>query len=66
MGRITVKEVQTVECYTNATEIYQDYLYIPWSDLAKWGIKKRKDKKTGKVFLLRRIEHNRELRYHGD
>jgi hypothetical protein len=53
MREITHKPVQIhFECFCGFNEVYTDFLPVKWKDLAKHGIMRKKDKKTGKPFLL--------------
>jgi hypothetical protein len=65
--KISNKVVQVhYECVCGYNEVYQDYLLIRWKDLSKSGIKRRNDKRTGKIFLSTKIKsdscegHDRE------
>ena len=54
-----VKSVQVhYQCVCGYNEVYPDELLIPWKDFSKQGIKRRKDKKTGKPFLFTKINVN--------
>lgn len=57
MKAIKLKRVQVVEEYPGGCEVYQDYFPIKWKDFKKAGIKHKKDKYTGKYFLLLNIKY---------
>jgi len=53
MRTITRKAIQIhFECVCGYNNVYTDYLLIKWNELAKNGIIRKKDIKTGKTFLL--------------
>ena len=53
MRSITDKHVQIVaSCVCGATTVDQDVLKIKWRDLAKSGIRRKRDRSTGKTWLL--------------
>jgi len=59
MSRITHKQIQVHEQWSNGyNEVYTDVLPIRWVDLPKAGIRRRRDKATGKPFLLRVVRHS--------
>jgi hypothetical protein len=56
---VTEKTVQVhYQCVCGYNEVFPDKLLIPWKNLAKNGIKRRKCKKDGKPFLFTKIESN--------
>ena len=53
MRQITYKDVQIhFECVCGYNSVYQQKIKIKWSDLRKGGITRKKDRDTGKIFLL--------------
>lgn len=53
MRKITTKAVQIhFECVCGFNEVSTNYLPIKWKELAKNGIIRKKDAKTGKPFLF--------------
>lgn len=53
MRPITNKPVQIhFECICGYNLVYTDYLPIKWNELSKNGIIRKKDRETGKPFLL--------------
>jgi hypothetical protein len=58
-NKITDKQVQVHERWTDGyNEVYTDSIRVRWADLAKAGISRRRDKSTGKPFLLRIVLHS--------
>jgi hypothetical protein len=50
----TWKKVQMhAECICGFNRIYTETLPIKWKNLSSFGIKRKKDKKTGKTFLFK-------------
>lgn len=50
---ITKKHVQIhQECKCGANDVYHDSFSIPWTELSKHKIKRKRDKRTGEYFLL--------------
>jgi len=59
MSRITDKAVQVHEQWTDGyNEVYQESMRVRWADLAKVGIRRRRDASTGKPFLLLVVVHS--------
>ncbi len=59
MKNITIKEVQIhFECVCGINSVYTEELLIKWEELSKLKIRRKKDKKTGKPFLLKIIKSN--------
>ncbi len=53
MRAITAKKVQIVsECVCGKCSVEQDIFTIRWKDLRHSSIKRRKDRNTGKPFLI--------------
>ncbi|GHT53719.1 hypothetical protein FACS189451_04080 [Bacteroidia bacterium] len=66
MRRIKSKIVQVhFECVCGYNDVYQDGLPIRWKDFHKEGIIRKKDKKTGKPFLLMLVK-SEECSGHAD
>ncbi|MDR1182678.1 MAG: hypothetical protein LBL13_11930 [Bacteroidales bacterium] len=56
MRTITDKIVQVhEECVCGHNIVYQTYFPVRWRDLISSGIHRRKDRRTGKYFLLKNI-----------
>lgn len=50
---VKAKRIQVVEHFADGcTEVYTDHLPIKWKDFKKAGIKHKRDKTTGKYFLI--------------
>lgn len=57
-NRITDKQVQVHEQWPDGyNEVWTDSLRVKWADLSKVGIRRRRDKSTGKPFLLLVVRH---------
>lgn len=55
MSTITNKPVQIhFECICGHNIIDTEYLAIKWKDLSKWGVKRKKDRKTGEPFFFQK------------
>lgn len=64
MRPITPKRVQIhFQCVCGYNEVDHEMLLIRWEDLARAGIVRKKDKKTGKPFLLQ-IQKSNECNLH--
>jgi hypothetical protein len=56
MRAITTKTIQIhFQCVCGNNSVYQDTVSIKWSQLSLFGIHQKKDKKTNKTFLLKKI-----------
>lgn len=59
MRNPTEKTVQIhYECVCGYNDVYQDSVLIKYKDLSKAGIKRKKDKRTGKYFLMLLIKND--------
>lgn len=58
MRKPTEKTLQVhFECVCGNNSVYEDTVTVKYKDLSKSGIIRKKDKKTGKYFLLYPIHH---------
>ena len=60
MRRITDKTVQVHEaCICGYNSVYTETYHIKWSKLSAAGIRRKKDRKTGKPFLTEYIFYDK-------